>query len=62
MSVGMLLRNVNERGDARDEFLLGVGMLQMNFYWAWGHHRGILMSVGTLLRNVNEHGDAIEEF
>ena len=30
MSVGMLLRNVNECGDATDEFLLGVGMLLRN--------------------------------
>ena len=41
---------------------MSMGMLQTNFYWAWGHHRGILMSMGMLLRNVNEHGDAIEEF
>ena len=26
----MLLRNVNEHGDATDEFLLGVGMLLRN--------------------------------
>ena len=31
MSMGMLLRNVNERGDATDEFLLGKGMLFRNF-------------------------------
>ena len=41
---------------------MSMGKLLMNFYWAWGCHRGILMSMGTLLRNVNERGDAIEEF
>ena len=30
MSVGMLLRNVNECGDATDKFLLGMGMLLRN--------------------------------
>ena len=41
---------------------MSMGTLQMNFYWAWGRHRGILMSMGLLLRNVNERGDTIEEF
>ena len=27
----MILRNVNERGDAADKFLLGMGMLLRNF-------------------------------
>ena len=31
MSMGTLLRNVNECGDATDKFLLGVGMLLRNF-------------------------------
>ena len=31
MSMGMLLRNVNEHGDATDEFLLGMGILLRNF-------------------------------
>ena len=27
---------------------MSVGMLLMNFYWAWGCYRGILMHVGML--------------
>ena len=26
-------------------------MLQLNFYWAWGHYYGMLMSMGTLQTN-----------
>ena len=49
--MGILFRNLYERGDAIKEFLL-----------AWGCYKGILMSVGTLLRNFNECGDTIKEF